>query len=181
MLKHIQIEVRKRKLKSTSLRIYLFSFIIIRIFVQRIPETTWIPFVFHRNVCEAMAYLETNNFVHRDLAARNVLVSDDNIAKVSDFGLTKEASSTQDTAKLPVKWTALEALREKVHCCRTILSSGLYFMTPHHTHTHTRGGSLNMYVLLLIYRNFPPSQMFGAMVSCFGRFTLLVECLIQKL
>uniref|UniRef100_A0A8C7XEJ1 Tyrosine-protein kinase n=1 Tax=Oryzias sinensis TaxID=183150 RepID=A0A8C7XEJ1_9TELE len=65
------------------------------------------------DVCEAMAYLETNNFVHRDLAARNVLVSDDNIAKVSDFGLTKEASSTQDTAKLPVKWTAPEALREK--------------------------------------------------------------------
>lgn len=61
-----------------------------------------------------MEYLEANNFVHRDLAARNVLVSEDNIAKVSDFGLTKEASSTQDTAKLPVKWTSPEALREKV-------------------------------------------------------------------
>ncbi|XP_067275309.1 tyrosine-protein kinase CSK-like isoform X2 [Pseudorasbora parva] len=48
-----------------------------------------------------------------DLAARNVLVSDENIAKVSDFGLTKEASSSQDTAKLPVKWTSPEALREK--------------------------------------------------------------------
>lgn len=67
-----------------------------------------------RDVCEAMAYLEANNFVHRDLAARNVLVSEDNIAKVSDFGLTKEASSTQDTAKLPIKWTSPEALREKV-------------------------------------------------------------------
>lgn len=66
------------------------------------------------DVCEAMEYLEANNFVHRDLAARNVLVSDDNIAKVSDFGLTKEASSIQDTAKLPVKWTSPEALREKV-------------------------------------------------------------------
>ncbi|ETE61797.1 Tyrosine-protein kinase CSK, partial [Ophiophagus hannah] len=68
---------------------------------------------FSLDVCEAMAYLEANNFVHRDLAARNVLVSEDNIAKVSDFGLTKEASSTQDTGKLPVKWTAPEALREK--------------------------------------------------------------------
>lgn len=63
-----------------------------------------------------MEYLEANNFVHRDLAARNVLVSEDNIAKVSDFGLTKEASSIQDTAKLPVKWTSPEALREKVAC-----------------------------------------------------------------
>ncbi|KAI4899720.1 hypothetical protein NFI96_013629 [Prochilodus magdalenae] len=68
---------------------------------------------FSMDVCEAMEYLEANNFVHRDLAARNVLVSEENIAKVSDFGLTKEASSTQDTAKLPVKWTAPEALREK--------------------------------------------------------------------
>lgn len=67
-----------------------------------------------RDVCEAMAYLEASNFIHRDLAARNVLVSEDNAAKVSDFGLTKQVSSTQDTAKLPVKWTAPEALREKV-------------------------------------------------------------------
>lgn len=68
-----------------------------------------------------MEYLEANNFVHRDLAARNVLVSDDNIAKVSDFGLTKEASSIQDTAKLPVKWTSPEALREKVRAYALIL------------------------------------------------------------
>lgn len=67
-----------------------------------------------RDVCEAMAYLESSNFIHRDLAARNVLISEDNSAKVSDFGLTKQVSSTQDTAKLPVKWTAPEALREKV-------------------------------------------------------------------
>lgn len=73
-------------------------------------------FSFNSDVCEAMAYLEEKNFVHRDLAARNVLVSEDNVAKVSDFGLAKEVSSSQDTAKLPVKWTAPEALREKVHC-----------------------------------------------------------------
>lgn len=84
----------------------------------------YVFFSFNRDVCEAMAYLEASNFVHRDLAARNVLVSEDNIAKVSDFGLTKEVSSTQDTAKLPVKWTAPEALREKVHRC-SMFSSAL--------------------------------------------------------
>lgn len=79
-----------------------------------------------------MEYLEANNFVHRDLAARNVLVSEDNIAKVSDFGLTKEASSIQDTAKLPVKWTSPEALREKVQCppCLLVVQLCLWFISP---------------------------------------------------
>ena len=86
-----------------------------------IQALTFHSLYLYSDVCEAMAYLETNNFVHRDLAARNVLVSEENLAKVSDFGLTKEASSTQDTAKLPVKWTSPEALREKVNCCFRIV------------------------------------------------------------
>ena len=53
-------------------------------------------------------------FFIRDLAARNVLISDENIAKVSDFGLTKDVFTNSEGAKLPVKWTAPEALRENV-------------------------------------------------------------------
>lgn len=47
---------------------------------------------FARDTCAGMAYLESRHVVHRDLAARNVLISDDGVAKVSDFGLAK----TQD-------------------------------------------------------------------------------------
>lgn len=61
-----------------------------------------------------MEYLESKKLVHRDLAARNVLVSGDNVAKVSDFGLTKLDSKVYDNAKLPVKWTAPEALKKEV-------------------------------------------------------------------
>lgn len=36
-----------------------------------------------------MAYLESRKFIHRDLAARNILVGENNLAKVADFGLAK--------------------------------------------------------------------------------------------
>uniref|UniRef100_A0A8B9RI11 Tyrosine-protein kinase n=1 Tax=Astyanax mexicanus TaxID=7994 RepID=A0A8B9RI11_ASTMX len=83
------------------------------IVTEYMAKGSLVDYLRSRGLLKMFIYLEANNFVHRDLAARNVLVSEDNIAKVSDFGLTKEASSTQDTAKLPVKWTAPEALREK--------------------------------------------------------------------
>ena len=35
---------------------------------------------------------------------------------MSDFGLTKEVFTNIEGAKLPVKWTAPEALRENVSC-----------------------------------------------------------------
>ncbi len=36
-----------------------------------------------------MAYIEREKYIHRDLAARNVLVGENNIVKVADFGLAR--------------------------------------------------------------------------------------------
>lgn len=64
------------------------------------------------DTAQGMAYLESRHVVHRDLAARNVLLSDDGQAKVADFGLASCDGATIDSGKLPIKWTAPEALRQ---------------------------------------------------------------------
>ena len=40
-------------------------------------------------ICGAMEYLESKQFIHRDLAARNCLVGEMNLVKVGDFGLAR--------------------------------------------------------------------------------------------
>ncbi len=67
-----------------------------------------------RDVCEGMEHLESKKLLHRDLAGRNILVSEDTVAKISDFGLAKVSSTATDNSKLPIKWTAPEALKNKV-------------------------------------------------------------------
>jgi len=69
-----------------------------------------------------MEYLESRKVVHRDLAARNVLISESGSAKVSDFGLAREENLTLDAGKLPIKWTAPEALKQGVSVCHYILA-----------------------------------------------------------
>ena len=66
-------------------------------------------------VASGMAYLEEQNYIHRDLAARNILVGENLICKVADFGLARVIDEDQypyeahESVKLPIKWTAPEA------------------------------------------------------------------------
>ncbi|XP_057557652.1 protein-tyrosine kinase 6-like isoform X2 [Hippopotamus amphibius kiboko] len=64
-------------------------------------------------VAEGMCYLESQNYIHRDLAARNILVGENNVCKVGDFGLArliKEDIYLSHDHNIPYKWTAPEAL-----------------------------------------------------------------------
>ncbi|MEQ2251760.1 hypothetical protein ILYODFUR_014450 [Ilyodon furcidens] len=64
-------------------------------------------------VADGMGYLEDRHIVHRDLAARNILVGDDLVCKVADFGLARIIKDSVYTAsrntKIPVRWTSPEA------------------------------------------------------------------------
>ncbi|KAM9296520.1 protein-tyrosine kinase 6 [Gastrophryne carolinensis] len=64
-------------------------------------------------VVDGMQYLESKNCIHRDLAARNVLIGQNNICKVADFGLArmiKDDYYITNCKQFPYKWTAPEAL-----------------------------------------------------------------------
>ncbi|XP_078279432.1 tyrosine-protein kinase Fgr isoform X4 [Rhinoraja longicauda] len=64
-------------------------------------------------VAAGMAYIERMNYIHRDLRAANILVGENLVCKIADFGLARLIEDNEYTArqgaKFPIKWTAPEA------------------------------------------------------------------------
>ncbi|XP_033885163.2 tyrosine-protein kinase JAK1-like [Acipenser ruthenus] len=79
-------------------------------------------------ICRGMDYLGSLKYVHRDLAARNVLVENENIVKIGDFGLTKtiqtnkEYYTVKDDLDSPVFWYAPECLLQ----CKFYIASDVW-------------------------------------------------------
>ncbi|KAG9464685.1 hypothetical protein GDO78_019554 [Eleutherodactylus coqui] len=65
-------------------------------------------------VADGMQYLEDKHIVHRDLATRNVLVGENLVCKIADFGLARllkdDIYSPENNRNTPIRWTAPEAL-----------------------------------------------------------------------
>ncbi|CAB0002070.1 unnamed protein product [Nesidiocoris tenuis] len=70
-------------------------------------------------VAKGMEYLASRKVLHGDLAARNVLLAEDNVVKICDFGLAKSMYKTDvytksGNALLPIKWMSIEAIEDRV-------------------------------------------------------------------
>ncbi|XP_013860694.1 vascular endothelial growth factor receptor kdr-like [Austrofundulus limnaeus] len=71
-------------------------------------------------VSKGMEFLASRKCIHRDLAARNILLSENNVVKICDFGLARDIYKDPDyvrkgDARLPLKWMAPEAIFDKIY------------------------------------------------------------------
>lgn len=82
------------------------------------------PFTTSSLVCwawqaaQGMDYLASRRVVHRDLAARNLLLADNNVVKIGDFGMSRDIYKTEAYVKqsddlVPIKWMSVEAIRDR--------------------------------------------------------------------
>ncbi|XP_066247884.1 fibroblast growth factor receptor 3-like [Euwallacea similis] len=70
---------------------------------------------FALQIANGMAFLEKVDITHRDLAARNILISEDRVLKISDFGMARTGVYVNSVHKRqPLRWMAPEAIESRI-------------------------------------------------------------------
>ncbi|KAF5324648.1 hypothetical protein D9611_004380 [Ephemerocybe angulata] len=84
-------------------------------YVQKYPEANQLKLL--SEISEGLAYLHAKDIVHGDLRGANVLISEDGVARLSDFGLSKFLEDCNkgltSASSINPRWFAPEILKEK--------------------------------------------------------------------
>ncbi|XP_061702635.1 non-receptor tyrosine-protein kinase TYK2 isoform X2 [Syngnathoides biaculeatus] len=101
-------------------------------YLQEKEQTTSQCLLFAQQICLGMDYLHSKRYIHRDLAARNILVKNNSLVKIADFGLSKYIPENDTYYRVsedgdsPVFWYALECLKHnKFSFCSDVWSFGV--------------------------------------------------------
>jgi len=87
---------------------------------RRVPLTTQEQLNAGVQLSRGLGYLASKRFVHMDIAARNVLVGDEGVLKVADFGLTHAFDAGEEyykqlgVLKLSIRWLAIDSFDHKL-------------------------------------------------------------------
>ncbi|XP_046740931.1 vascular endothelial growth factor receptor 1-like [Diprion similis] len=132
-------------------------------------------------VARGMEYLSSRRVLHGDLAARNILLADDRLVKICDFGLAKnmykdDNYQKKENSPLPIKWMAIESIRDKIFSTQSdIWSFGIVlweFFTLAHTPYPGMDAEKQYHRLVEGYRMEKPeyatSEIYDFMLECWN-------------